>query len=235
MWAELRHLSERGWLATDDLLRGESFESADSQRHSILLTFVLLLVCGGCYGAVMGSFPLTWEETRLWQMLYSGLKVPLLLLLSFALSVPSFYVANLLLGLGSDFALAVRAVLATQAAITIALFSLAPFTILFYLSGVTYQQALVVNAMAFGLASLSVQPLLKRQYQTLIAGNRLHLLMMRFWTVIYAFVGIQMGWVLRPFIGSLNSPTQFFRDEAWGNAYLVVWGLFKNLWRSLIA
>jgi hypothetical protein len=39
---------------------------------------------------------------------------------------------------------------------------------------------------------------------------------------IYIFVGIQMGWVLRPFIGSPHAPVEFFRRESWGNAYEVV-------------
>ena len=42
------------------------------------------------------------------------------------------------------------------------------------------------------------------------------------WGVCYAFVGIQAGWVLRPFIGNPGQPTQFFREEAWGNAYIEV-------------
>ena len=34
------------------------------------------------------------------------------------------------------------------------------------------------------------------------------------------FVAIQMAWVLRPFIGSRDLPPQFFREEAWSNAYV---------------
>jgi hypothetical protein len=40
--------------------------------------------------------------------------------------------------------------------------------------------------------------------------------------VIYAFVGIQMGWLLRPFVGAPNQPVQFFRRENWDNAYVIV-------------
>ncbi len=39
------------------------------------------------------------------------------------------------------------------------------------------------------------------------------------WIVIYVFVGIQMGWVLRPFIGDPRTPVQFFREGSWSNAY----------------
>jgi len=33
------------------------------------------------------------------------------------------------------------------------------------------------------------------------------------WVVIYALVGAQMGWILRPFIGSPEIPFQWFRDR----------------------
>ena len=42
------------------------------------------------------------------------------------------------------------------------------------------------------------------------------------WLVIYIFVGIQMAWILRPFVGDPGVPIEFFRRESWGNAYLVV-------------
>jgi hypothetical protein len=104
--------------------------------------------------------------------------------------------------------------------LTIILASFAPFTVLWYASFVNYRAAILFNAVMFGTASISAQWLLRRFYEPLIRRNRQHRLMLRGWLVIYAFVGIQMGWVLRPFIGNPNSPTQFFREEAWGNAYV---------------
>ena len=42
------------------------------------------------------------------------------------------------------------------------------------------------------------------------------------WFFFYVFVGIQMGWVLRPFIGTPTDPVTFFRRHAWGNAWVRV-------------
>ncbi len=64
--------------------------------------------------------------------------------------------------------------------------------------------------------------MLRRAYRPLIARDVRHRSLMRGWLLIYAFVGIQMAWVLRPFVGSPTSPTRFFRAEAWGNAYVEV-------------
>ena len=48
--------------------------------------------------------------------------------------------------------------------------------------------------------------------------------------VLYVFVAIQLAWVLRPFIGSPNVPTRFFREDAWSNAYVVV---LDTIWKTL--
>ena len=43
------------------------------------------------------------------------------------------------------------------------------------------------------------------------------------WLAIYIFVGIQMAWTLRPFIGAPSVRPQFFRSGVeWENAYVVV-------------
>jgi len=65
----------------------------------------------------------------------------------------------------------------------------------------------------------------RRHYASLIRANTRHRLLLRFWLVLYVFIGIQMGWVLRPFVGDPNRPTQFFREGAWSNAYVEVAGL----------
>ena len=115
-----------------------------------------------------------------------------------------------------------RALLSTQAGLTIILSALAPYTAFWYVSGSRYQPAILWNGVMFAVASLSAQWMLRRSYQPLIEINPKHRWMLRAWLVIYVFVGIQMGWVLRPFIGDPAAPVQFFREGSWTNAYEVV-------------
>ncbi len=96
--------------------------------------------------------------------------------------------------------------------------SLAPLTLTWYASTDNYPSAILFNAMMFFVASLSAQLVCFRLYRPLIARNPNHRYTLIGWVLIYAFVGIQMGWVLRPFIGSPGSPVRFFREGAWGNA-----------------
>ena len=206
-------------IAKADVLLRPSSRLAFGART--LLAMIILF--GAFYGAMMGTFYIPDESPRLLQSLYSALKVPMLLLLTFMLALPSFYVLNMLLGLAGDFAEALRALLATQAGLTVVLASLAPFTIVFYASTTNYDAVVLFNALMFGTASLAGQRLLKRFYAPLIARDARHRRMVRVWIFLYAFVGIQMGWVLRPFIGDPEKQTAFFREGAWGNAYIEVW------------
>ena len=151
--------------------------------------------------------------------------MPLLLLITGLLSLPSFFVLNTILGVRSDFGYVLQALLATQAGLTIILASLAPLTALWYVSFPNYSAAVLFNALMFGVASLAAQWLLRRFYRPLIARNPRHRILLRTWLIIFAFVGIQLGWVLRPFIGDPKSPTRFFREGAWGNAYVQVFNM----------
>src|SRR4051794_28360664 len=210
-------------LSTDELLRGRLGREGEPARASRLLPRLLLTLtlCGVFYGATMGTFGGVHGQRAL-QPLYAGVKVPILLLVTFAVSLPSFFVLNTILGVREDFRQVLSALVATQAGLTVVLASLAPFTAFWYVSFAGYDAALMFNAAMFAVASFAGQWMLRRFYRPLVARNPRHRLLLRGWLVIYAFVGIQMGWVLRPFVGVPGRPVTFFRAEAWGNAYVEV-------------
>jgi hypothetical protein len=209
-------------LATQPIL--PLFHTPAAYRLRTLALFVC--VFGLTYGTAMGLYSL--GHGRALQIVFSAVKVPILLLGTFAMSLPSFFVLNTLLGVRDDFRDALRAHVQAQAALTIILSSLAPFTLVWYAGSDNYPRAIMMNAAMFGLASLSAQVVLKRLYRPLIARNPVHRTLLRAWLVLYAFVGIQLGWVLRPFIGSPGSPVGFFREGAWGNAYIEVWHMIQR-------
>jgi hypothetical protein len=209
----------------DDFLRGKGIFAIDAPllgRLRWLLAF--LLICGLLYGAVMGTYS-GLKPGRLHQLLYSGVKVPLLLLATFGLCLPSFFVLNMLAGLRDDFGEVFRALVATQSCITVALAALAPITAFWYVSCADYDLIILFNMVMFGVASGGAQIVVRRYYRPLIYREPRHRHLLWAWFFLYGFVGIQMGWVLRPFIGNPEAPVAFFRAGAWGNAYVVVGGL----------
>ena len=212
----------------DDFLRGRARYEVGAPPAQRLQWLIGFIVAGGFfYGAVMATYtglaPGRWH-----QLLYVGIKVPMLILVTFALCLPSFFVMNTVAGLREDFGEALHAVMAAQACVCLVLASLAPVTALFYLSLDNYGNAVLLNAAAFTVACVAAQFVMRRYYDSLICLNPGHRRMLYFWFILYAFVGIQMGWVLRPFIGDPNAPVQFFRSDAWGNAYEVVVKLIRN-------
>jgi hypothetical protein len=208
--------------AIDDFLRGRGVFAPEAPLAGRLRWLVVLVItCGPFYGVIMGTYS-GLSAGRAHQLLYSGLKVPLLLLATFLLCLPSFFVINTIAGLREDFGRVLRAVIGTQSCVTVVLAGLAPLTVVWYASSQDYQLALLFNALMFGVASLASQVVVRRYYGPLIRRSRRHRQLLRVWLLLYMFVGIQMAWVLRPFIGDPNLPVAFFRPEAWGNAYVVV-------------
>jgi hypothetical protein len=206
----------------DALIKGLGRPAAATLGGESLRRLLLLIVCAGAiYGAFMGSFALVRPE-RLEMVLYAAVKMPILILGTTLVCLPGFFVLNTVLGLRADFALAVRAILAGQAAVTAALASLGPITRVAYLSGIDHRGALLFNAAMFTVATGIAQLVMFRRYRELIRRNSRHRVMLWAWVVIYAFVGIQMGWMLRPFVGSPHIPVTFFRAEPFSNAYLEV-------------
>ncbi len=223
----------RAWYYTaDDILRQAPWTTRGlNAAQALTRLLACLVVFGLVYGAAMGSFRALAGQSH-WplQMAYSAVKVPLLLVSSFVIGLPSFFVLNTLFGLRKDFGRAVRALVATQAGLAIILASLAPVTMLWYASSPDYGQALLVNGAMFAVASLSAQWLLRRHYAPLVARNPRHRLLLWTWAAVYVLVAIQMAWLLRPFIGSPAADVQFLRPEAWDNAYVVV---ARLVWRTL--
>jgi hypothetical protein len=202
--------------------------AADPDQGGIGRFAVVILVSGLFYGGVMGTYAGA-SSIRLLQIFYSASKVPPLLMVTFVLALPSFFVLNTLLGLRADFGRVLRALVTTQATVALVLAAMAPYTALWYASSADYPSAQLFNLLVFALASATGQIVLRRGYRSLIAADRRHYRMMRLWLGIYGFIGVQMGWVLRPFVGKPESAVQFFRPDSWTNAYVSVAQLFWKI------
>ena len=171
---------------------------------------------GMLFGAAMGSFSLRAE-----QLLFSALKVPLFLASVTLICLPSLFALHLALGLQRDFPAALRAIAAAQATLAAALAALAPLCLLVYVSSASYRLAVVADGGFFALATLAGQVTLLRHDRGRRAGAR-HLAVRLAWGLLYAFVGVQAAWVLRPFVGDPGMEPAFLRADLWTNAYVVV-------------
>lgn len=216
----------------DHLLRVRGEFAVEHGRVSWLRILAVIAVGGGLYGLTMGAL-----GGKLLGAVYSGIKLPLLLVGSTLVCLPSFYVFNALLGLRSEFAAALRGILAAQGAIALGVASLAPVTAFLYINRVEYPTALLWNVVALGLGATCGQMTLAAHYRPLIARDRRHLTALVTWFLLYVFVTIKIAWVLRPLVGDPKLETTFVREEAWQeNPYTnLFWTAVAFVWRALHA
>lgn len=192
------------------------------QRHSTPLSLLTaIFAAGSLAGVCIGAFALDTPD-RVLGVFFTAIKIPLLLLATAAVTLPGFFVISTILRLREDWPDVLRAILRGQAALACSLAALAPITLFVYISGINYRGALIWNVLTFSAAAFVAQIIMRRAYAPLIARNPLHRRTLVLWTILYAFVGIQMGWTLRPFIGNPGTFPTFFRDEPFSNAYVVV-------------
>jgi hypothetical protein len=199
------------------LLRGHDPFAPQSRSLPIWRLARIIIAAGLCYGCAMGAssdYPV--------QLLYSALKLPLLIVTAALVCLPGLLVATAALGLGRDAAAVVRAILASQATLTIRLASLAPLLLLAYASFGGYAFAVFINGTMFLVALSASRRILRRHYAPLVARAPRHRTLLRLYLVLQIFVSIQTAWVLRPFVGAPSLPPTFFREGAFTNAYVAV-------------
>jgi hypothetical protein len=225
-------LQQSVWLV-DGVLRRQPWTTQTTAKGRTRALGTCVLAFGFLYGMAMGSYGGI-RGDRLLQLPYSGLKVPILLLLTFLIGLPLFFVLNTLMGLRRDFRESLRALVAAQAGVAIVLAAAAPLTLFWYASCTDYSAALLFNGLIFAMASFAGQYLLRGYYRPLILRNPRHAPLLWTWLGLYVFIGIQMAWILRPFVGALSVPVQFFRSGDWENAYVVVARLLAEVWRAMV-
>jgi hypothetical protein len=225
------------WLEIDQCLRAEGGfapapDSPLAPGRPLGAQLRVIVLCGALYGACMGGFGGILGDG--WkQILLSASKIPLLFLVTFLLCLPSFFVMNGLAGLREDFARVAAALLGFQCIAAIVLAALGPVTILMNVSTGFYPFIKLWNGVIFAVASLAGHYRMATLYRPLIGVNGRHRIFLRVWIVLYSFVGIQMAWVMRPFVGSPGMPFEVFREEAWGNAYVELLHLALRVVRHL--
>ena len=162
------------------------------------------------YGAVMGS------THSLWQALSSAAKLPILFLATLVVCSPTLYFFNLIFGsnqsLTQNFALILTALTVTA----VLLLSFAPIVLFFLLTTDHYQFFKLLNVGVFTIAGIVGVTFLGQGMRVVSvsgkegAGARRNVV--RLWILIYAFVGSQMAWTLRPFIGAPGLQFELFRQ-----------------------
>jgi hypothetical protein len=168
------------------------------------------------YGAVMGS------THSLWQALSSAAKLPILFLASLIVCSPTLYFFNVLFGSKQSLTQNIALILTAITVTAVLLLSFAPITLFFLLTTSHYQFFKLLNVGVFTIAGSMGVVFLGQGMQVVAAsgkeGASARSWVLRLWILIYAFVGSQMAWTLRPFIGAPAMEFELFRQLG-GNFY----------------
>jgi len=190
----------------------EGVELNEKMRAMIISS----VACFALYGAVMGS------THSLWQMFSSAAKLPALFLVTLVVCSPTLYFFNLIFGsnqsLMQNFSLILTAITVTS----VLLLSFAPILLFFVLTTNHYRFFKLLNVGIFAVSGTVGMVFLSQGMRIVSDGVKegfgARKTVVRLWTLLYAFVGSQMAWTLRPFIGDPDYDFELFRQLG-GNFY----------------
>jgi hypothetical protein len=214
------------------LLRGEpdslrAWTEAWSAEH-LSKAFLIIVLGAGLYGGVMGC----WRAPM--QALFVAIKFPLIILLTTLGNAVLNGMLAPLLGLRVAFRQSFLAILLSFVIAAAILGSFSPL-VLFLVwnappiiaqsnaANLTYSLMLLMQvaiiALAGTIANLRLLQLVREISRSAAVARRVLIA----WLAGNLFLGSQVCWILRPFIGSPNLPVQFLREEAFrGNFYEAV-------------
>jgi len=189
--------------------------------RSLVTLLALCAFYGGAAGAYAGPI----------QALSAALKLPVLFAGTLVICFPAFFVIQVLVGSRLRLAQVLALTTGALALSAIVLAAIVPVTLFFLLTGGNYyflELLHVVIVLGSGLVGMvALHEGLAFACEKRGVYPRSAMTIMQVWAVLFAFVGVQMAWNLRPFVGDRGEPFKVFRHYE-GNFYTgVVYSLQK--------
>ena len=171
------------------------------------------------YGLVAGAYS-GWAQS-----ISAAIKVPVLLLATLVVCFPVFFVVQVLMGSRLRLEQVLVLVVSSLALMTILLAAFVPVTAFFLLTGANYYFQHLLQIVIAGIAGLFGMFALHDGLTVICEKRGVYprraVTMMRIWALLFAFVGIQMAWNLRPFLSDRSEPFRVFGHYE-GNFYAAV-------------
>lgn len=186
-------------------------------RDLLPLVGFIILACG-CYGAVLAG----WRSPLL--SYYVAVKLPFLFLATTAVVSLFNWMIALLFGANLPFKSTLFIVFASMTVSAWILLSLAPVALFFVGSGVPYAGThdelryahnciLMTHILILAVAGVIGNATLFDGLHKLVPPRCPAQTLSIAWIFSFAFVGCQMSWILRPFVGSPFYPVVFMRPD----------------------
>lgn len=189
------------------------------------------LIFFALFGAVMGS------THSLWQAMSSAVKLPVLFLATLFICAPTLYFFNVLFGSTQSLTQNVALILTAITVTAVLLLSFAPIILFFLLTTSQYQFFKLLNVAIFSVSG-GMGILFLSQGMRIVAADggedeSARRWVLRVWMFLYAFVGSQLAWTIRPFIGAPSIRFELFRQLG-GNFYTNIFASFGEIFGFFI-
>ncbi|MBF2066774.1 MAG: actin-binding WH2 domain-containing protein [Calothrix sp. C42_A2020_038] len=198
----------------------EEIKKSIRLQSKVTSLFVSSSIFFAIYGAIIGS------SHSFAQALSSAIKLPAFYLLTLIICFPTLFFFNVLFGSRSSVQQHFVVLMTAISVISVLLFSFAPVTLFFLITAPkAYQFFKLLNVAIFGITGSFGVKFLYEGMQLLSqqdeVGKKTRTSILRSWLLLYGFIGMQLGWFLRPFFGSPGTQFEMFRAVQ-GNFYLDV-------------
>jgi hypothetical protein len=184
-------------------------------RYSVLTVLAL----SGFFGVVAGAY------SGPAQAVSAGIKLPFLFFATFLICFPAFFVVQVLVGSRLRLPQVVVLVCGALALTSVLLAAFVPITAFFLISGANYYFQHLLNIIIAIVAGVFGMYALHEGLSVVCEKRGVYprkaLTIMRAWALLFAFVGVQLAWNLRPFLGDRNQPFRVF-GRYQGNFYAAV-------------
>ena len=185
----------------------------------ILGQYLLVIIFAYLYGVVMGCYN-GWE-----QAISSGIKVPVFLTLTLVVCFPGFYINQFVLGSKLGLLHMLNVILKGFLMVSLIMVAFAPIVIFFLITGDNYAFIKLLHVGIFSISGFFGAKTMIEALRYCCEKSKVYpkvgVVVFRFWVIILAFVGMQLAWNLRPFIGNRGMKFEVFREPE-GNFYLAV-------------
>ncbi len=197
----------------------------DKLRHAV----GTIVVLAGLFGLVAGSY------SGPAQAVSAAIKLPFLFFATFAICFPAFFVVQVLVGSRLRLEQVAVLVFGALALTSVLLAAFVPITAFFLITGANYYFQHLLNIAIAGVAGIFGMYALHEGLSLVCEKRGVYprkaLTIMRAWALLFAFVGIQLAWSLRPFLGDRNQPFRVFGTYQ-GNFYAAIIYAVNELMRG---
>src|SRR5438874_6968791 len=188
-------------------------------RAKLRYAAVTIVGLAGFFGLVAGAY------SGPAQALSAAIKLPFLFFATFAVCFPTFFVVQVLVGSRLRLLQVAVRVFGALALTCVLLAAFVPITAFFLVTGANYYFQHLLNIAIAGVAGVFGMYALHEGLGVVCEKRGVYprkaLTIMRAWALLFAFVGIQLAWSLRPFLVDRNEPFQVFGTYQ-GNFYAAI-------------